>query len=54
MPRDIHDVIRSGKAKNLVNYSRQTDIPSGDVRAVIGLCAVTAAALMYYGALIGL
>lgn len=54
MARDIHDAINSSKAKNLVNYARQTDIPSGDVRAVIGLCAVTAAALMYYGALMGL
>lgn len=53
MPRDIHDVIASGKAKNLVNYARQTDIPFGDTRAVLALCAVTAAILMYYGALVG-
>ena len=44
----------AGKAKHIVNYDRYTDIPSGDVRAVLGLCAVTAAALMYYGALMGL
>ena len=54
MPRDIQDVIKSGKAKNLVNYARQTDIPFGDTKAVLALSAVTAAALMYYGALAGL
>ena len=54
MARDIHDVIASGKAKNLVNYARQTDIPFGDTRAVLALCAVTAGILMYAGALAGL
>lgn len=43
----------SGKAKHLVNYARQTDIPSGDTRAVLALCAIASAILMYYGALIG-
>ena len=54
MPRDIQDVIASSKAKNLVNYSRQTDMPFGNTKAVLGLLAITAAALMYYGALVGL
>lgn len=44
----------SGKAKHLVNYARQTDIPSGDTRAVLGLCAVAAGLLFYAGLLAGL
>lgn len=44
----------AGKAKHLVNYARQTDMPFGNTRAVLGLLAITAAALMYYGALMGL
>ncbi len=54
MPRDIQDVIASSKAKNLVNYSRQTDMPFGNTKAVLALCAVTAGILMYAGALAGL
>ena len=54
MPRDTQDVIASSKAKSLVNYSRQTDIPFGDTRAVLALAAITAGILMYAGALMGL
>jgi hypothetical protein len=46
--------MEAGKAKNLVNYARQTDMPFGNTKVVLSLCAITAGILMYAGALAGL
>lgn len=46
--------MESGKAKNLVNYARSTDMPFGNTTAVLSLLTITAGILMYAGALAGL
>jgi hypothetical protein len=44
----------SGKAKAEVNYARQTDMPFGNTKAVLGLCAIAAGICFYAGILAGL